>query len=232
MLKLEDFGTLDDALTLRRFMDEFKFRDLLATRALYLAPASAFADQREGHYSTLDHQTWDTQFAGWGFDTVGRNRAAQAKAAVARHNQGAVVISCWTTAPADHSRMWRDYGESTQAVMVEATVGRMRDCLGAGFFIVPVQYLDFERESIPKEHVLQPFCYKQKSYGWECEVRVIGSMETGKRVGSPRIEAVNLRALVTRICIHPEAPQSFVDSIQQLTHRELPGTSCAVVENI
>ncbi len=226
---MEPFAALDDGLLVRRFMDEFKFRKLLTTQSLYLAPASAFEDKLEGHYSSRDHAEWDGQLAGWGFDAEGRQRASQAKAAIALHNQGAVVISCWTTAPADDPRMWRDYGKSTQAVMVETTVGRLRSSLGAGYLIVPVHYLDFEHEAIPKEHALQPFCYKQKHFEWEREVRVIGAMKMGKKIGTSKRAPVSMKTLIAKIGIHSEAPQAFIESVHRLVQRKLPWTSCEVV---
>jgi len=227
---MEEFAALDDELLVRRFMDEFKFKRLLTKQSLYLAPASAFEDKLEGHYSSRDHEEWDTQLAGWGFDAEGREMASQAKAAIARHNQGAVVISCWTTAPADEPRMWSGYGKSTQSVMVETTVGRLRTSLGNGYLIAPVRYFDFEREAIPKEHFLQPFCYKRKKFEWECEVRVIGTKKIGKRIGAPKHAPVSMKTLFTRIFIHPEAPQPFVELVRQLVQRKLLGTSCEVVK--
>mgnify|MGYP003493761337 FL=1 len=226
---MEPFAALDDGLLVRRFMDEFKFRKLLTTQSLYLAPASAFEDEFEGHYSSRDHAVWDSQLAGWGFGPEGRHRASQAKAAMARHNQGAVVISCWTTAPADEPRMWDEYGKSTQSVMVETTVGRLRRSLGTGYLIVPVRYFDFEREAIPKAHALQPFCYKRKHFDWEREVRVIGAMKMGKKIGTAKRAPVSMKTLLTKIGIHSEAPQEFIDSVHQLVQRKLPGTNCELI---
>jgi hypothetical protein len=51
---LREFETGYDALPLRRFMDFSKFQHLINTRTLYLAPASAFNDKLEGHYTSRD----------------------------------------------------------------------------------------------------------------------------------------------------------------------------------
>jgi hypothetical protein len=92
-------------------MDFSKFQHLMNTRTLYLAPASAFNDKLEGHYTSRDYEAWDKQLADWGFDSKGREMASNAKATVARHNQAAVVISCWTMA---NTLMMRVCGRSTQ----------------------------------------------------------------------------------------------------------------------
>jgi hypothetical protein len=226
---LREFETGDDALPLRRFMDFSKFQHLMNTRTLYLAPASAFNDKLEGHYTSRDYEAWDKQLADWGFDSKGREMASNAKATVARHNQAAVVISCWTMANTDDARMWEEYTGSPEAVVVETTVGRLRAALGAGFLIVPVRYLDFVEHQIPREHSLEPFCYKQNRYKWEREVRVIGEMELGKRIGSPREAPVSLSTLVAKIGLHSKAPHSFVDSVLQLVRQMAPSAACEVV---
>jgi len=122
---LREFETVDDALPLRRFMDISKFLHLVNTGTLYLAPSSAFEDNLEGHYTSRDYEAWDRQLAAWGFDAKGREMASNAKAAIARHNQGAVVVSCWTTECANSARLWAEYARSPEAVVVETTVGRL-----------------------------------------------------------------------------------------------------------
>lgn len=227
---LREFEASDNALTLRRFMDFPKFQHLIKTRTLYLSPTSAFDDKLEGHYTFRDYGEWDKQLVDWGFDSKGRKMAEQAKAAIARHNQGAVVVSSWTKASADDPRMWDEYARTLEAVVVETTVGRLRQALGSGFLIVPVRYLDFDEHQIPNEHSLQPFCYKQGSYAWEEEVRVIGEMEVGKRIGTPREAPISLSTLISKVSIHSQASKSFVDSVLELLLHTAPAAEYEVVK--
>lgn len=223
---LREFEVVDEALPLRRFMDASKFRHLMDTGTLYFAPSSAFEDKLEGHYTSRDYEAWDRQLVDWGFDSRGREMASSAKAAIARHNQGAVVISCWTTACASNARLWDEYARSPEAVVVETTVGRLRDALGGGFLIVPVRYVDFAVHQIPKDHSLQAFCYKQHDYQWEQEVRVIGEMELGKRIGSPREAPVVLNTLIEKIGLHSEAPLSLVHAVFEVLRLRAPTAGC------
>jgi len=154
---LRESESNDDTLILRRFMSFPKFQHLINTSSLYLAPASAFDDKLEGHYTFRDYGEWDKQLKNWGLDSKERDIAKQAKATIARHNQAAVVASCWTMAPASHPRMWNEYAGSSEAVVVETTVGLLRKTLGSEFLIVPVRYMDFGESQIPKKHSLQPF---------------------------------------------------------------------------
>lgn len=227
---LREFESSDDTITLRRFMGFPKIRHLINTRSLYLAPASAFDDKLEGHYTFRDYGAWDKQLKSWGLDSKERNIAKQAKAAIARHNQAAVVVSCWTMAPANHPRMWSEYAGSSEAVVVETTVGLLRKTLGSEFLIVPIRYMDFDENQIPKEHSLQPFCYKQTSFAWEREIRVIGEMEIGKRIGTAREAPISLDTLISKISLHPEAPKSFINSVLNLILQNIPTVKYEVVK--
>lgn len=229
---LKELETKDNRLFLRRFMNFSKFQHLINTQTLYFSPASEFDDNLEGHYTSKDHEEWDGQLANLGLDSKTRKMAMEAKSAVAYHNQTTVVISCWTTAPVWNARMWKEYAGGIEAVVIETTVKHLRNTLGNEFLIVPIQYLDFKQENIPKkEHSLQPFCYKQKNrYQWEHEVRIIGEMEIGKRIGSPREIPINISNLITKISLHPKASQPFINSVIELVKQSAPNTICEIFE--
>jgi len=83
--------------------------------------------------------------------------------------------------------------------------------------------VDFTEHRIPKDHSLQSFCYKQQeTYEWEQEVRVIGTMELGKRIGSPREAPVILNTLIEKVGLHSDAPPSFVDAVLEVLRLRAP----------
>jgi hypothetical protein len=226
---LRHFELQDDERVLRRFLTMAKFRHLLESCSLYLAPACDFSDELEGHYTFLDYKMWDAQLRQWGFATQGLDMASSAKAAVARHNQAATVISCWTTTPADDPRMWREYAGSPYAVVVETTGAAMRAALDADFLLVEVQYVDFDTHAISKEHSFQPFFCKRESYSWEQEVRVIAEMEMGNRVGTPRLIPASVSILIKRIILDQAAGPAFTDEVSDLVTEHVPGVEITVV---
>jgi hypothetical protein len=202
---LRPFETWDDTLVLRRYMADWKFTELLKSKSLYFAPASKFTDKLEGHYTHLDNTREDQQLARWGLDSRARDIAANARALVASHNQKAVVICCWTAGSDEDPRMWSEYGGGPEAVALETTVGRLRRALGSGFLPITVTYLDFSRDTIPRQHSIQPFFFKESSFAWEREVRVVGEMEVGKRIESPRLVPVALGSVFQRVVVSPFA---------------------------
>jgi hypothetical protein len=206
----------DDTLSLRRYFSHDKFVELLKSRTLYFAPASRFSDEREGHYTNADYQAWDNDLARWGFDEKGREIAASAKTGMARHSRQTVVISCWTKGVVEDIQMWREYGHGGDAVAIETTVGRLRDALGPEFLLVPVTYLDYECETIPKLHSIQPYFFKRSSYAWEREIRAVADMEMGKRIGTPRSVPIDIGVLVQKVIVSPLAAPDYAEKVRSL----------------
>jgi len=206
---LRSFETADDSLLLCRYMTDWKFVDLISSRSLYFTPASEFSDKLEGHYTHLDSELAERQLARWGLDSQARARASDARTLIARHNQKAVVICCWTAVRGEDLRMWSEYGKGSNAVAFETTVGRLRRALGSDFLIAPVTYVDFSQQTIPKEHSLQPFFFKQLCFAWEHEVRVVGEMEVGKRIESPRLVPIDLASTFQKVIVSPFASVTY-----------------------
>ena len=213
---LRQFEVTDSSLVLRRYMSHWKFSQTVESGTLYFAAASSFSDEVEGHHTKLDNDLSDGKLALWGLDSKARAVASESRAIVAAHNQKAVIISCWTGGIHESLRMWSEYAQGAEAVAIETTVGDLRRALGSDFLIVSVRYLDFLKQSIPKEHSLLPFFFKRRCYEWEQEVRVIGEMEVGKRIGSPRVVPIDLKSTLRRIVISPFASADYSRTITSL----------------
>lgn len=215
---LRRFETADDALVLRRYVADWKFADLVESAGLYFAPASKFSDDLEGHYTHHDNGRSDQQLAQWGLDARERVIAADARARVAIHNRKAVVVCCWAAGVAESRRHWAEYGSGPEAVALQTTVGRLRRALGPEFLIVPVTYLDFARDAIPREHSLQPFFFKEHSFSWGQEVRVVGEMEVGRRIETERVVQIRLASVFERIIVSPSASSAYRGAVESRLH--------------
>lgn len=212
---LRCFEVSDDALVLRRYMADWKFANLIETKSLYLAPASQFQDQFEGHYTHFDNEQSIRKLTRLGFDSRAQDIAADARNSVAKNNQKAVVISCWARGCEESPRMWQEYGGAPEAVALETTVGHLRRAFGTSFLIVPVTYLDFSRQAISKEHSLKPFFFKERNdFDWEREIRVVGEMEAGRRIGSPRLVPIDLAIVFQKVILSPTSPKEYRISVE------------------
>jgi hypothetical protein len=229
---LRGFGLSARDAILRRFMSWPKFQSLIETQTLYFSPASEFEDKTEGHYTNQDEREREAFLRKLGFSARELTMAAEVNAAVQKLNQGPTVVSCWTEETPENPRMWTDYGRSGEAVMIETTVGRLIDCLGSDFLIVRVRYVDLERDQIPRGHSLLPFFYKDKKcFGWEKEVRIIGDMDQGALIGTPKKMPIKVGDLLTRVVVSPTAPSPFGETVKSLVERAISGLKVEHLEH-
>ena len=99
---------------------------------------------------------------------------------------------------------------------IETTVGALRRELGPGFLIIRVTYGGSETVTIPKDHSLFPYFFKRACWTWEQEVRVIGEMEPGQRLGTARGVPIKIGSLLRRIVVPPYARPSYTDEVSRL----------------
>ncbi len=178
-----------------------RFNQLIESRSLYFSPASDFDDNLEGRYTKQDHANWDNQLYGWQFSDNERKTARIAKTIGEEHNAKATVISCWTKAQTCSSQMWETYDRGEEAIAIESSVGRLRHAVGPEFLFVSVRYID-ENQTIPKSHSAEPFFFKRRAgFSWEDELRIVGNMVIGDRIGSPRLVPIDPQAVIQRVLV-------------------------------
>jgi hypothetical protein len=209
---LRKFELADPGLLVRRCMGADKFRSLVESRALYFPPARAFKDRLEGYYLFRDFVRRDQELKRHGFGWTARRHAWVANGRIARENQRAVLISCWTERESLNRAIWRKYAGRKDAVTIETTVGELRRQLGQGFLIVRVNY----GAAIPQGHSLMPYFHKRPRWEWEREVRIIGEMEPGQRIGTGRDVKLDVGSLVQRIVVSPYASRRYIDAVGHL----------------
>jgi hypothetical protein len=63
---------------------------------------------------------------------------------------------------------------------------------------------------------MQPYFFKRNSYAWEREIRVVGEMEMGKRIGTPRLMQIDIDVLFQRVIVSPLAEPNYVEEVRSL----------------
>jgi hypothetical protein len=135
-------------MVLRRYLTFYKLNDLFEKQSLYFSPASKFIDKLEGDHTNINYKAWDNELLQWGFTDQSRIGAREAKQNIINFNQQMVVISCWTCGVEEDLKMWAEYGCKKDSVIIETSVGQLRSELGSNFLVVPVRYIDFQKEFI------------------------------------------------------------------------------------
>lgn len=108
-------------------------------------------------------------------------------------------VNCWHMNEHESAAMWRLYARTNEAVAIQSTYARLRDCLptevhmgaveadelsGSRFeqrglvYLGEVQYMDVATEAMPQQgYRLPPFMYKRRSFEYEHEVRAVISTD-------------------------------------------------------
>lgn len=117
--------------------------------------------------------------------------------------------------------MWRIYLTSEEGIAIRSTTGRLERALSAAsetVFLGSVRYLDYDKESVPDAHDLDPFFCKRTSYDYEREVRAVWCVD-GRTEKAGRYLGVDLHALVDAIVVSPTAERWFEELVRSVTQR-------------
>jgi hypothetical protein len=120
----------DDAATVWRYMDLWKFQKLLETSSLFFVRSDRFSDP------------WDSVLPPKWRDKMQRamcnspNGGKYTEAAWYEEREITTnPICCWNCDENESERMWREYTSDTDALVIRSTIGRFKEC----FFSTPLQ---------------------------------------------------------------------------------------------
>ncbi len=220
---LEIDDTLEESLTLWRYMDLAKLVSLLEKSAIWLARADTFRDQHEGRFP-YEMQDWIER----AFKKFPDSDPSPVKNA--NDFQDYLIkntfVSCWHKNLDENMVMWELYGRDTNAVAVQTTVGSIKESInpsalsGHSLLLKPVTYARPEdtKGVLPYEECV---FRKRPHFAFEREVRI--SLDTYSPA-SPTKDTpygyqlpVFISNLINAIYVHPDSPQWFVDVVNSIT---------------
>ena len=205
-----------------RYMDLWKFEAMARTSSLYFRRADKLPDRGEGRLSVKAVRgTSDSEkeFA------AAYKIAQDYEAHVSAHEitRGCMFVNCWNLAGREDARMWREYTTSPESVVVTSSVKALgRAVLDKQLMVSCVKYVDDHTPRIEFSHTT-PFFYKDKSYRFENELRLLRPLREGEQllVENPedygRNVPVNLRLLIHRVISHKRMSENTLEFVRTLT---------------
>lgn len=204
-----------------RYLDFTKFVSLLENGGIFFPSVASLHDPFEGSFARgnqvlrpLVYRHMPNEFGISASEIIQRLRHC-------------VAASCWHMNEHESAGMWKLYAKSNEAVCIQSTFRKLRDCLGKEVRVGTVRYVDYETDWIPESNPLAPFLYKRKSFEHEREVRAIIPMEDlkeilrGKEAGksSGVWRKVNLNSLIEHVHVAPDAPDWFASLVENVTKK-------------
>ena len=226
--KHPDLWLPEDASTIWRYMDSWKFMKMLEQGSIFFSRADRQTDNLEGEYPEGLAAHLPRRFPG-----RIRSDDGQSYTLLEWHTQRerpSRLLSCWSLGPTDTRRRWTAYTKNPQeSIAVRSAVGRLKGCfhdrVEPVVWIGKVRYGE-EENPLPNpiskwrgNYWLYPFFGKKEEYRWEDEVRatvniaLVRQAEFGGNADGCYVKA-DLRILIDSVWINPQLPDQVRQQVR------------------
>lgn len=217
--------------SLLRYMDFWKFEDLLKSRELHFTRADKFDDPLEGTLSPKDvHGTSksDVAFAA-ALNSEKRDyeRSSEYRSTAKR----CTFINCWHINTREDPKMWNAYTKSPDSLVVITTAARLAASVKLPVFGAGVKYVseDTPRTEFDERSL---FYYKDVQYAFEREFRLLvdllvlgGSVQHDNPADFHRRIPIDVCTLIEGLQPHPLASEGTKNRIRHLLSTHLPSAT-------
>lgn len=221
------YRAIDLSETLWKYMDFWKFQDMLEKAALYFSRQDRFVDPFEGRFAKANEVGFSkTDQAMYDAYPMINRSLTQAKNQYETHRY-CVFISCWHRNKKESREMWNAYTTGPNSVVVVTSAKALYQFIPDCVMKSPVKYHaeNYRRSEVFGWNTLS--FYKPDSHGFENEFRMLRTLGDNESVSwdSPddfgRLVKVNLRRIVHRVIAHPKANAALKSKTEALLRQHL-----------
>jgi hypothetical protein len=229
---------IDDETFVWRYVDLYRYLDLIQTRQLHLTRADQMEDRWEGAYGPMNVSLRPEMYGEhW-------EKMAPTMGLVYRHARTHTYLNCWYIGEHESYAMWKLYDAAGKGVAFRTTAGRLhRALIGdhrpriAG---AQVSYVDYNNTVIPEGNLFFPYVHKRLSFAHEQEYRLLA-------MWSPKVlemdehnaavlsepdnpplfirENVDLGLLLETVYVSPDAPSWVARVVANATEKYVDNVS-------
>jgi hypothetical protein len=218
------YGKLPGSETLWRYMDFFKFEDLLTRSALYFSRPDKFTDPFEGRFSPGNATNVSASDAAFysAYRMESFNKQLTASQEIMRH---VIFISCWQRGNKEDREMWNAYTSSSESVVISTSVKALDQFVKGPIEKSPVKYHADNSPRTEFDHTAL-FFYKPDRYRFEREFRMLLTPGGHEPIPGDKIGwhvPIRLKKIIHRVIVHPKASKEFKTKIDHLMMYHIPG---------
>jgi hypothetical protein len=205
-----------------RYLNLYKFEDLISSKTLYFSRLDQFIDKLEGisPFSCINAIKEDKEK-----NDEQKSEALRLYNIRMERNREISFACCWHINDALNLGMWENYGQqSNESICIQTSVSKLNKSLSKSklpFLAEPVQY--FDEPYFNQNAYWFPTLFKRSEFRQEQEYRTIFFIH-GYNLNGLRIH-VNPEELITKIFIHPNASSDFFKKIRlflKANHLKIP----------
>jgi len=218
------FQVIEDTEILWRYMDLWKFEDLIRTGTLYFSRPDKLKDPFEGRFSpgNLRQRSKSDEAFRQAYNIDDRDTRNYPEL-----HRKLVFISCWHRNTSESFEMWQAYTSSSESVVVATSAKALRRFLPQELMKYAVKYapLDFPRTEFSHNAL---FYYKPSHYRFEREYRILRSpredevFDIDKSEDEFRRISIRAKKIIHRVITHPNAACETKLKVEELLRRYLP----------
>lgn len=208
-----------------------RYLDILSTSQIFFCRIDRLIDRYEGYVNQHTIKLIDQEFGE--FENAEEMRT-RLKWLLGETKKNA-FISCWHMNYRESDRMWKEYCANGEGIAIKSKLSNLLSGIAPSekgpMHIRPIKYADKVEEEMDLSNFLELLNYKQASYKFENELRVLlfylDGAEDPDDENSILIKApeyghkvqVHLDTLIDEIYVAPNASDWFYDLIADLTHK-------------
>ena len=224
-----------------RYMDFTKYVSMLDSNSLYFSRADLLGDSFEGSSSRANLELRPQVYKEMIEEMSKANPVNQDAGTgwldewsrIIESGRQWLFVNSWHMNEYESAAMWRLYAKTDEAIAVQSTYARLRDCLPSEIdvgrqdpseaYIGEVQYIDYDTDWLPEGNTFYPIVHKRKSFEHEREFRAViydGSGRGDRFSKNQRkglLIEVSLDDLIEAVYVAPTAPSWFRDLVEAVT---------------
>lgn len=232
------FPQLDDHVPLWRYTNLAKLVWALSQNALWLSRGDLLGDAFEGSIPQRDHTELIERLVRLNTERLGSEAEAKRfvfdeflplMAVERRTYLLSMQVNCWSAA-AESEAMWRFYCRSSDGVAMVTTFGKLKASLtDPDIWLGKVRYVDYGKDQLSGNDLLQPITHKRVAFEHEKEVRIVrwrreemegewtskdGAVEP--RSGPGRKMEWHAQNTLDRVVVSPYSPEWYFDAVKDV----------------
>lgn len=196
-----------------RYMDFWKFLNLLATKSLYFSTSDNLGDNNEGRIPSFVLSKMVEQ------DKIrGNKRNEELNGFLESNLRKTTLISSWTYAERESFAMWKMYAKDKTGIAIETDFNSLKDSFiktSRSIYIGEINYINEDNYFFTLENMFYPFLTKLDFYQFENELRCM-SITKDDEIAESKLIEIDLRILIKKVHISPNSKPEFKTLIELL----------------
>lgn len=189
-----------------RYMDFWKFLNLLETSSIYFSNSENLGDNYEGRIPSVVYEMMLKED-----EEKGNSHNKEKNDFLERVLRKETLISSWTYSEKESFAMWKMYAKDKMGVAIRTNLTSLKNCFSEttrNIYIGEVNYFDERNFKYPTYNLYYPFLVKVDYYNFEKEIRCITSCTPDEEKGNKLVK-IDCNELIKEVYISPNSRQEF-----------------------